>query len=53
MSYEPALDDTIAGEAELWRCAGCNGYFLPDKYDWHVDEECTGQLGVEERESNE
>jgi hypothetical protein len=53
MSYEPPLNDPIAGEAELWRCAGCNGYFLPDKYDWHVDEECTGQLGAEERESNE
>jgi hypothetical protein len=53
MGYEPPLDDPIAGEPELWRCAGCNGYFLPDVYDWHIDEECKGQLGIEEGESNE
>jgi hypothetical protein len=53
MGYEPPLDDSIANEPELWRCAGCNEYFHPDKYDWHIDEECKGQLGAEERESNE
>jgi hypothetical protein len=53
MNYEPPLDDPIAGEAELWRCAGCNEYFAPDKYDWHVDEECPGPLGAGEGESNE
>jgi len=53
MGYEPPLDDTIAGEAELWRCKGCNEYFHPDKYDWHVDEECPCPLGIEEGDNNE
>jgi hypothetical protein len=53
MSYEPTLDDPIAGESELWRCRGCKEYFHPDKFNWHVDEECPSQFGVEERDSNE
>lgn len=40
MSYEPALNDPVFNEPSYWRCGGCNEYFHPDKYDWHVDEEC-------------
>jgi hypothetical protein len=50
---EPRLNDPISEEPELWRCAWCNEYFHPEKYDWHVDEECPGPLGVGEGESNE
>ena len=53
MSYEPPLNDPVFNEPEYWRCAGCNKYFHPDKYDWHVDEECPGPLGAGEEESNE
>ena len=53
MGYEPPLNDPVFNEPELWRCAGCNEYFHPDKYDWHVDEECPGPLGAGEGESNE
>ena len=37
---EPRLNDPVSEEPEYWRCKGCNEYFHPDKYDWHVDEEC-------------
>ena len=47
---EPRLNDPIFDEPEYWRCAGCNEYFHPDKYDWHVDEECPGPLGISEGE---
>jgi hypothetical protein len=50
---EPRLNDPISEEPEYWRCAGCNEYFHPEKYDWHVDEECPGPLGASEGESNE
>jgi len=53
MSYEPAVNDPTFSEPEFWRCKGCNEYFHPDQYDWHVDEECSGQLGIDEGESNE
>ena len=44
MGYEPALEDPVAGEPGYWRCKGCDGYFHPDKYDWHIDEECKGKV---------
>lgn len=50
MSYEPAMNDPVFNEPSYWRCGGCNEYFHPDKYDWHVDEECKKLL---EGESNE
>ena len=50
---EPRLNDPVSEEPEYWRCKGCDEYFHPDKYDWHVDEECPGPLGVSEGESNE
>lgn len=53
MSYEPALNDPTFNEPEFWRCKGCNGYFHPDQYDWHVDEECKGPLGLDEGDKNE
>ena len=53
MSYEPALNDPTFNEPELWRCKGCNEYFHPDQYDWHVDEECSGLLGIDEGDKNE
>jgi hypothetical protein len=53
MSYEPPANDPAFNEPELWRCKGCNEYFHPDQYDWHVDEECSGPLGIDEGDKNE
>lgn len=47
---ELAMSDPIFYEPELWRCKGCNQYFHPDKYDWHVDEECKKLLEEESKE---
>ena len=50
---EPRLNDPVSEEPEYWRCGGCNEYFHPDKYEWHVDEECPGPLGIREGDSDE
>lgn len=46
---ELRLNDPVFDEPSYWRCAGCNEYFHPDTYDWHVDEECPS-LRLHEKE---
>ena len=50
---EPKLNDPVSEEPEYWRCGGCNDYFHPDKYEWHVDEECPSSMRVREGDSDE
>jgi hypothetical protein len=46
---EPRLNDPISEEPSYWRCRGCNEYFHPEKYNWHVDEECEKNENMQEK----